>query len=185
MLLGLRLVARRPRRALLSATSVLITTTTLVAAITVKAHQLQQLNPGLSSLPDPRTAAINEVLGAITAVLVVLAAINAVFIATTTAADARHALAITRALGATQNQISASIIAAGLLPALPASILGIPAGVALVHVIGHGTRQATPPTLWVAAAVVGTLIAIAALTLIPARLSARRPIASILQAELA
>jgi putative ABC transport system permease protein len=185
MLLGLRLIARRPRRAVLSATSVLITTTTLVAAITVKAHQLQQLNPGLSSLPDPRTTAINEVLGAITAVLVVLAAINAIFIATTTATDARHTLAIARALGATRNQISAGIIAAGLLAALPASILGIPAGIALVHAVGHGTRQTTPPALWLVGAVAGTLIAIAALTLIPARLSARRPIASILQAELA
>jgi putative ABC transport system permease protein len=185
MLLGLRLIARRPRRALLSATSVLITTTTLVAAITVKAHQLQQLNPGLSSLPDPRITAINEVLGAITAVLVVLAAINAIFIATTTATDARQTLAIARALGATRNQISAGIIAAGLLAALPASILGIPAGIALVHAVGHGTRQTTPPALWLVGAVAGTLIAIAALTLIPARLSARRPIASILQAELA
>jgi putative ABC transport system permease protein len=185
MLLGLRLIARRPRRALLSATSVLITTTTLVAAITVKAHQLQQLNPGLSSLPDPRTTAINEVLGAITAVLVILAAINAIFIATTTATDARHTLAIARALGATRNQISAGIIAAELLAALPASILGIPAGIALVHVVGHGTRQTTPPTIWLAAAVAATLIVIAALTLIPARLSARRPIARILQAELA
>lgn len=185
MLLGLRLIARRPRRALLSATSVLITTTTLVAAITVKAHQLPQLNPGLSSLPDPRTTAINEVLGAITAVLVILAAINAIFIATTTATDARHTLAIARALGATRNQISAGIVAAELLAALPASILGIPAGIALVHVVGHGTRQTTPPTLWLAAAVAATLISIAALTLIPARLSARRPIARILQAELA
>ncbi len=185
MLLGLRLVARRPRRALLSATSVLITTTTLVAALTVKAHQPQQLNPGLSSLPDPRTAAINEVLGAITLVLVILAAINAVFIASTTAADARRALAIARALGATRSQISASIIAAELLPALPASILGIPAGIALVHAVGHGTRQTTPPTLWLLGAVACTLIAIAVLTLIPARLSARRPIAGVLQAELA
>lgn len=184
-LLGFRLVARRPRRALLTATSVLITSTTLVAALTVKAHQFQQLNPGLSSLPDPRTTAVNEVLGAITAVLFVLAAINAIFIAWTTAADARHTLAIARALGATRNQISAGIIAAELLPALPASILGIPAGITLVHAVGHGTRQTTPPTLWLAAAVICTLLGIALLTLIPARLSAHRPIAGILQTELA
>ena len=185
LLLGLRLVARRPRRALLSAISVLITTTTLVAALTVKAHQFQQLNPGLSSLPDPRTAAVNEVLAAITGVLVVLAAINAIFIAWTTAADARRTLAIARALGATRDQISAGIIAAALLPALPASILGIPAGITLVHAVGHGTRQTMPPTLWLVAAVAGSLVVIALLTLIPARLSARRPIAGILQAELA
>lgn len=185
LLLGLRLIARRPRRAVLSAASVLITTTTLVAALTVKAHQLQQISPGLSSLPDPRTTAINEVLGAITAVLITLAAINAIFIASTTAADGRHTLAVARALGATQNQISAGIIAAELLAALPASILGIPAGIALVHAVGHGTRQTTPPTLWLAGAVAGTLLALVALTLIPARLNARRNIAGILQAELA
>jgi hypothetical protein len=42
-----------------------------------------------------------------------------------------------------------------------------------------------PPTLWLVAAVAGSLVVIALLTLIPARLSARRPIAGILQAELA
>ena len=40
-----------------------------------------------------------------------------------------------------------------------------------------------PPAWWLAAAVLGILVAVAGLTAIPARIGARRPAAEILQAE--
>jgi putative ABC transport system permease protein len=43
--------------------------------------------------------------------------------------------------------------------------------------------EATPPLLWLLAVIPGTLIVVAAVTAIPARLGARRPVAEILRAE--
>lgn len=40
-----------------------------------------------------------------------------------------------------------------------------------------------PPALWLAAAVLGTVLVVAALTSVPARIGTRRPIAEILQTE--
>ena len=42
-----------------------------------------------------------------------------------------------------------------------------------------------PPAGWLAAAVLGTLVVVAVLTSIPARAGARRPVADVLQAEVA
>jgi putative ABC transport system permease protein len=42
-----------------------------------------------------------------------------------------------------------------------------------------------PPVWWLVAVVLGTLVAVAGLTVIPARIGARRPAAEILQSELA
>jgi hypothetical protein len=42
-----------------------------------------------------------------------------------------------------------------------------------------------PPVSWLVAAVLGALIAMAALTVIPARMGSRQPVAEVLQAEAA
>ena len=104
LLLGVRLAARRPRRAILSAFSIAITVTTIVAAVTVHAHDAHQFIAGFSAIDNPRTDRINHVLLVLSAVLVVLAAINAIFVTWSTAIDARHQLTVARALGATQNR---------------------------------------------------------------------------------
>ncbi len=185
LLLGLRLAARRPRQAVLSAFSIAITVTTLVAVVTVHANQPNQAIAGLSRIDNPRTDRIDHVLLVLSVVLIVLAAINAVFVTWSTAIDARHQLTVARALGATPEQISAGLSAAQLLSALPGAILGIPAGIALVAALTND-GPTTVPSAWALSAVfLGTLIAIGALTAIPARLTARRPVAEILQAELA
>jgi len=79
------------------------------------------------------------------------------------------------------------VSAAQVLPALPGAILGVPLGIGLFAVAnGGGTRALTlPPAWWLAAAVLGILLAVAGLTAIPARIGARRPAAEILQAETA
>ena len=77
--------------------------------------------------------------------------------------------------------------AALALPALLGALLGIPLGIALFAAAsGAGTRVlAIPPAWWLATATFGTLVAVAGLTAIPARLGGRRPAAVILQSELA
>ena len=71
-----------------------------------------------------------------------------------------------------------------MLPALAGAILGIPGGLALIAVVDPD--KTTMPPLWQLLAVVpATAIVVAALTAIPARAGARRPVAEILQSELA
>ena len=133
-------------------------------------------------MPDPPADQLNQVLLVITITLVTLAAVNAIFITWATALDARHASALARALGATPQQVSAGLSAAQVLPALAGAILGIPGGIGLIVLVDPDST--TLPPLWQLLAVVpGTVIAIAALTAVPARLGARRPAAEILRAE--
>jgi len=185
LLLGVRLAARRPRRAILSGFSIAITVTTIVALITVHAQEMHERVAGFSAIDNPRTDRINHVLLVLSVVLVVLAATNAIFITWSTAIDARHQLTVARALGATPRQISAGLSAAQLISALPGAIIGLPVGIALVSALTHDGPTTIPAPWALTAVLLGTLITIAALTTIPARLEALRPAAEILQAEFA
>lgn len=78
--------------------------------------------------------------------------------------------------------VSSGLAAAQVLPALAGAILGVPAGLALIAAVDPDTP--TNPPLWQLLAVVpGTVLVVAALTTIPARIGARRSVADILQAE--
>jgi ABC-type lipoprotein release transport system permease subunit len=122
----------------------------------------------------------------LTVSLVALAAVNAVVVTWATALDTRHSSALARALGATPQQVSAGLSAAQVLPALAGAVLGIPGGLGLFAALGGGGDGVTGPPLWQLLAVVPvTVLVVAALTAIPARLGARRPVAESLQAELA
>lgn len=99
--------------------------------------------------------------------------------------DTRHAVALARALGATPQQVTAGLAAAQVLPALVGALLGIPGGFGLVEVVKNGGTLATPPAWWLIATVLGTVVAVAAITAVPAWLGAHRPAAGILQSELA
>jgi putative ABC transport system permease protein len=187
LLVGLRLVARRPRRALLSAASVAVTTTGVVAVLTF--HSTVHLHSaGLAGgLGNPVVDRDEQMLTVVTVVLVALAILNAICAAWATVLDARHSSALARALGATPGQVSAGIAAAQALPAVPGVLLGIPLGILLFVVANGGGAKVTtaPPLWWLAAAVIGILVAVAALAAIPARIGARRPVSPILQAETA
>ena len=74
---------------------------------------------------------------------------------------------------------------AQVLPTLPATIIGIPTGIALYAAVSHGATLDIPSATTLLAVVLGTLLVVAALTAIPARIGARRPVAEILQSELA
>jgi ABC-type lipoprotein release transport system permease subunit len=182
LLFGLRVVARRPRRVVLSAVSVAVTVTGIVAVLAAQAtiRQDAQLVGGT----DPTIDNANRVLLVISVTLVALAAVNAIFVTWATALDARHSSALARALGATPQQVSTGLSAAQVLPALAGAVLGIAGGLALFAAVGGD--ETADPAIWQLLAVVPvTVIVVAALTTIPARLGARRPTAEILQAELA
>ena len=180
LLLGLRLVARRPPRAVLHAISAGVTVTGLVTILT-SATVTSRYTAGLHNL---RAERLNQVTTTITVMLLVLAAINTVFMTWATATDARHTSALARAFGATPQQVSAGLSAAQLLPALLGAVVGLPAGLFLYRAATQ--EQLTVPPLWQLLTVsLGTLLAVAAFTAVPARLGARHPVADILSSEAA
>jgi putative ABC transport system permease protein len=177
LLLGLRLAARRPRRTILAVASIAITTSGIVAALAAHADLADGSNPA-------RAERLNDVLLTLSLTMIALAAVNAIFITWATALDARHASALARALGATPQQMTAGLSAAEVLPAFAGAVLGIPGGIALITAVDPD--QVTLPPLWQLLAVVPcTVLLIAALTAVPARIGARRPVAEILRSELA
>jgi putative ABC transport system permease protein len=184
-LFGLRMVGRRPRRALLSAASVAITVCGIVAVLAFHAT-VNGKTTGVSTggLANPVVSRDEQVLTVITIMLVTLSALNAIVTAWATVLDARRPSALMRALGARSQQVSAGLLAAQVLSALPGAVLGVPLGIALFKLVG-GHQTAPPSALWVVAAVLGTLVAVAALTAVPALIGTRTPAPLILQSETA
>jgi putative ABC transport system permease protein len=185
LLLGLRLVARRPRRALLGAASIAITVAGVVAVLAFHATVDLRTSGAARGLANPVADRDVQMLQILTVILITLAVFNAVFTAWATALDARRASALARALGASPRQISAGISAAQLIPALPGALLGVPLGIGLFAAANHAGIVTVPPASWLAAAVLGTLLAVAVLVDIPARIGARRPVSEILRADTA
>ena len=180
LLLGLRVIARRPRRVLLGVASIAVTVSGIVAVLAGRAAMAADWE-GPSSL-DPQADRANQVLLVIAVMLVAVAAVNSIVITWAAVLDARHASALARALGATPGEVSAGLSAAQVLPAFAGAVLGVAGGLALWAAIG----DEHDPTYWqLLAVVVGTVLVVAALTTIPARIGARRPTAEILKAELA
>ena len=184
-LFGLRLAARRPRRALLSAACIAVTVCGLVAVLAFHATVHKELPGGSAGrLANPVVARDEQMLLVITVMLVVLAALNAIFTAWATVLDARHPSALMRALGASPQQLSGGLVTAQVLSALLGAIVGVPLGIVLFKAVA-GDVTALPAALWLAATVLGTLLVVAAVTAVPALIGARHPPAAILQAETA
>ena len=185
LLLGLRLVARRPRRAALSAASIAVTVTGIVAVLAVHATADQQRSGGVHGLINPVAYREEQILTVLTVVLLALAVLNAIVVTWATVLDTGRAAALARALGASPRQVSAGLSAAQVIPAVPGAVLGVPLGIALFAAANGAGLVTIPPLWWLAATVAGTLLAVAGLTSIPARIGARHPVAEILQAETA
>jgi putative ABC transport system permease protein len=186
LLLGVRLASRRRRRALLSAASIAITVGALIAVLMFRQHaQSVDSSDGLyrfSGPGNPLWQRAMTVMLVFTVALVVLALVNAIFVTWATVQDARYASAVERALGASPGQVGLAVVVAQLLPAIPGAILGIPVGIGLYVAVGrHNSTVPSAPAI--AAVLLVTLVVVALLTAVPARIGARRPVAAILQAE--
>jgi putative ABC transport system permease protein len=95
--------------------------------------------------------------------------------------DARHPLAVARALGATPGQAGAGLAVAQILPATVGVVAGIPFGIGL-YTFFSGPDPDPAPRSWMLAAGVGVLATVAALTAVPAFGATRRPVADALDA---
>jgi putative ABC transport system permease protein len=182
LLLGVRLVARRVRRSLLTAASMTIAVMMVVAALTLEHND--QVRRRVSVIGTTTVAGrVTHLVFLLSAILIVLAALNAIFTTWATVIDAQRSTALAKALGATPGQITAGLTASQLIPGLLAACLGIPLGLALYQLAGGHVSEASPPVLWLLAVIPGTLIAVAVLTAIPARIGANRAVADVLRAD--
>ncbi|MEV6302148.1 FtsX-like permease family protein [Actinoplanes sp. NPDC051861] len=178
LLLALRVTARRPRRAVLAGVSIAVTVSGIFFALV--------LNDFLNSIVH--AALLPRVLLVVMIVLACLAAVNAVVVTWTTVIDNRRPSALARALGATPREVSLALGAAQVLPATVGALIGAgPGGLLLFYAImavtgGDGSR-ATLPAFWqLLVLVVVTVLVVAGLTVIPARLGGGRPVAESLRA---
>lgn len=178
LLLGLRILARRPRRTLLNSASVWVAVTGVVAVLYAQAS-LDRYDSGPSG-----NGPLDQVLLVITVALIALAAVNAILIGWAAALDARLSLAVARAMGATVGHVSTGIAVAQVLPALIGALLGIPVGAGLFGLLS-GPGTVTPSGWWLLVTVCGAAAAVAVLTYIPSRLSARGPITPVLESGVA
>jgi putative ABC transport system permease protein len=189
LLLALRVAGRRPRRIVLGVVSIAITVSGIYVALVLNAFLTTQALAG--GYDDAQVKLLRQVLLVMMVVLLSLAAVNAIFITWATVLDNRHSSALARALGATPREVSAALAAAQVLPALVGAILGVfPGGFAVFAAInaitGGDSDRATLPSLWqLLSLVLATVLVVAALTAVPARLGGRRPVTETLQAELA
>ncbi|MGI5205458.1 FtsX-like permease family protein [Spirillospora sp. CA-108201] len=181
LLLGLRLVARRPGRAVLHACTTATTLATVTGLLVIYA-QPEKGYPGSSMANDLRNAQEHHVILGVTAALIALAAVNTIAVTWTTAQEARHTMAVARALGATPGQITAGLSAAQLLPTLPGALAGIPLGLALC--LPFSEANTTWPPAWsLLTAALAALPVTAALTAVPARAASHRPAARTLTTD--
>ncbi|HJS94783.1 MAG TPA: FtsX-like permease family protein [Solirubrobacteraceae bacterium] len=185
LLFGLRVVARRPRRVALTAASLTVAVAMIVAtlALQYRIDTNNQQHSGVFFGTGGVADRVSHLVFVLTAILVVLAGINAIFTAWVTVIDAQRPTALTRAIGATPGQVGAGLTAAQLLPGLLGACLGIPVGLGLYQLAGGHLGEASPPLWWLLAVVPGTLIVVAALTAFPARLGATRSPAEVLRSD--
>ncbi len=182
LLLALRLAARRPRRTQLGIAGVAIAVATVVATLALHHSTFLGTRIAGNILESARLDSINHVANVLDAILLIVAAINVVFVTWVSVLDAQRPTAIARALGATTRQITAGLVTAQLLPALVAACLGIPLGLGLFRLADH-EGSLNLPILWLLAVIPSTLIAVAAFIAIPARIGAHRPVAEVLRSE--
>ena len=189
LLLGLRLAARRPRRMLLTLVSVAITTTTIVAVLSIRAHEglAPSVSPRQFSIAyNPNTANTDAVLcgphhrgprslGLGERARHHLGDVGGLAKATRGRSCARcdHGAAGARGLST-----------ALLIPAVPGAIVGIPLGLLFVTAASHGSRATTPSALWLACTGLCVVAAIGVLSAIPARIEARRSAVTVLGSDI-
>ncbi|GAA2338778.1 FtsX-like permease family protein [Streptomyces cuspidosporus] len=180
LLLGARLVARRPGRAVLASAGAAATTLMVTAVLTF--HAELDAAPAYKRFGpiEVRTDQTGQVLLAVTLALVALSTLNTVLLGWSTAVQARRTLTISRTLGATPGQVVTALCAAQLLAAVPGVAAGIPAGVGLYWLFG---TQVTPPGSWLLTAALVILLAVGALTALPAWAHTRSSAGRVLDAE--
>lgn len=197
--LGTRSTGRRPARTLFTAGSLAIAAAIATAALaaqytfTVQTHPGTPVTAGNALVALANRASDNQLRALVdlfTAVFVIFAAVNLVIVAIYAARDTAHNHAVLRAIGFTPNQTAATLITTQLAIAIPATAAGVPAGLLLFHLVYNAAANAqsdtgpnNPPISWIAILIVIATTLAAALTALPAKALARRPVAATLTTD--
>jgi putative ABC transport system permease protein len=180
LLLAVRVAARRPRRAVLAVVSIAVTVSGIYVLLVLNTFLSEQ--PGIRAYSEAQVTVLRHVLGVWTVILLSLAAVNAVVITWATVLDNRHASGLARALGATPQELTVALATAQVLPALLGAVLGVfPGGYLLFAAIititdGDSNKATLPVPGQLIALILATVLAVAALTAVPAHLGGRRPV---------
>ncbi|HEY3507102.1 MAG TPA: ABC transporter permease [Actinocatenispora sp.] len=181
VMLGLRLAARRVRRAVLTAGGVAAAAAPVAGLITWQFQTDTVPWYGDDFIMAQRALRLDRTHHAIvllTVALLALAALNTVVVTWSTALDARRSLAVARAFGATPGQVTGALAVAQLPSAVVGAAVGMPVGVGLYWLVAPGAS--TPPGWSLLLAGAGIVVAATALAAVPAGVHARRPAARVL-----
>ena len=126
----------------------------------------------------------------VTALLLAIAGVNLLTTLLLTVRERRRDVAILGAVGASRRQVTGTVVAGGLMLALPAVLAGLPLGAWLLETVvgitdpSDGPDVATLPSWWIIGlALPAGLAAVAVVSALAAREAARVAIASALRAE--
>jgi ABC-type lipoprotein release transport system permease subunit len=180
-LIALRLIARRPRRSIITAAGIAVAATGTVAVLLANAHLSAEHAHLDGGLADPNAERLDHLMLALTVLLLTLAVLDVAFVATATALDAQTSLAVVQALGCTPAATLCSIATALAAPALLGTVVGLPAGVGLFAALQTSSGGASAPIAELLIVLLLLVCATAAIAALSARLSARRTIAQMLQ----
>jgi ABC-type lipoprotein release transport system permease subunit len=125
-------------------------------------------------------AQLDLVLAAVVVLLTVMSSVTLMSVTRATALDARRLLAVVRALGTTPDQAASAWVLAQLVPAAGGLVLGVASGSLVIHVVS-GDDVVQPPLWQLVAVALLTVLAVVALTSIPAHHEVRRPVAATLR----
>ncbi len=173
-LLGVRLAARRPRRATLTSLSVAVAVCGGIVVLYAQSS-LHAERGDVGGPADPLVAQLHTVMTALTLLLALMAAVNLVFVTRASAVDARRSLAVARALGVSPAEAATALAIAQLLPAVVGLVVGGACGTVLYRALS--SHSVSPSLTQLAGLAVATLVLSAALSAVPARIEARRPVA--------
>jgi putative ABC transport system permease protein len=189
--LGLRSAWRRPGRLLTNAAGLLLGVAMIVVALALRDSlgllSLRPSEPGRAASDAAVAILYDQVRAVILAtagLLLVLATINAVIVATFAARDAASNHAVLRAVGATPRQTVTALVVSQLGACAIAVVAGIPLGLGLWSLMeGGDLPQVSVPTPALALLAAAVPVVFAAIVSVPARLLARRPVAPLLTYE--
>jgi putative ABC transport system permease protein len=181
VMLGVRLAARRVRRAVLTAGGIAAAAAPVAGLLMWRAQSTTVNWYGDDFIMAQRALRLDRTHHTIMAVavaLLALVALNTVVITWSTALDARRSLAVARAFGATPGQVTAALAVAQLPSAVAGAAIGMPVGVVLYWFVAP--MAAAPPGWWLLLAGTGIVLGAAALAAVPAGIHAHRPAARVL-----
>jgi putative ABC transport system permease protein len=182
--LGLKDLLARGRRALLLAAAIALSGAVVVIALSVDASLDAQPAGKTSDVPDELPLLIYT----LDATLLVITATTLVAVALLSVRERIRDYGVLKAIGLTPTQITSTLISAHAALAVVASLLAIPLGIGLylaLYGIASGTTEGAVVAPWWSLALIpiGTVLAVVAATILPARLATRIRTADALRYE--